>query len=58
MGIGGIGVWQLLINLMIVIMRFGTKRMGSIGTDLGSAIRGVRKIVKDDDRDDIIVDVG
>ena len=58
MGIGGIGVWQLLIILMIVIMLFGTKRLGSIGTDLGSAIRGFRKSVKDDDRDEIIDDVG
>ena len=58
MGIGGIGVWQLLIILMIVIMLFGTKRLGSIGTDLGSAIRGFRKSVKDDDREHIIDDVG
>ena len=47
MGIGGIGVWQLLIILMIVIMLFGSKRLGSLGSDLGSAIKGFRKNVSD-----------
>ena len=47
MGIGGIGIWQLLIILMIVIMLFGSKRLGSLGSDLGSAIRGFRKNVSD-----------
>ncbi len=45
MGIGGIGIWQLLIILLIVIMLFGSKRLGSLGSDLGSAIKGFRKNV-------------
>ncbi|MFT6957339.1 MAG: sec-independent protein translocase protein TatA [Halieaceae bacterium] len=45
MGIGGIGVWQLAIILMIVIMLFGSKRLSGFGADLGSAIRGFRKSV-------------
>ncbi|AQA20098.1 hypothetical protein BST95_01640 [Halioglobus japonicus] len=49
MGISGIGVWQLLIVLMIVIMLFGSKRLGSLGSDLGSAIRGFRKSVGDEE---------
>ena len=48
MGIGGIGVWQLLIILAIVVLLFGTKRLGSIGSDLGAAIKGFKKSVKDD----------
>ncbi len=51
MGIGGIGIWQLLIILLIVIMLFGSKRLGSLGSDLGSAVRGFRKSVADDTRD-------
>ncbi|MBT4521936.1 MAG: twin-arginine translocase TatA/TatE family subunit [Halieaceae bacterium] len=43
MGIGGISVWQLLIVLAIVIMLFGTKRLRSLGSDLGSAVKGFRK---------------
>ena len=37
MGFGGISVWQLLIVLVIVILLFGTKKLRSLGGDLGSA---------------------
>ncbi len=40
---GGIGVWQLLILLLIVVLVFGTKRLRNIGSDLGGAIKGFRK---------------
>ena len=40
MGIGGISVWQLLIILAIVIMLFGTKRLRTLGSDLGTAVKG------------------
>lgn len=43
MGFGGISVWQLLILLVIVIILFGTKRLRNIGSDLGSALKGFRK---------------
>ena len=43
MGIGGISIWQLLIILAIVIMLFGTKRLRTLGSDLGSAVKGFRK---------------
>ena len=49
MGIGGISIWQLLIILAIVIMLFGTKRLRNIGSDLGSAVKGFRKSMSDDD---------
>lgn len=49
MGFGGIGIWQLLIVLAIVILLFGTKRLGSIGSDLGKAIKGFKTSVKDED---------
>ena len=48
MGIGGISVWQLLIVLLIVIMLFGTKRLRSLGSDLGSAVKGFRKTMTED----------
>lgn len=43
MGLGGISVWQLLIILAIVVMLFGTKRLRTLGSDLGSAVKGFRK---------------
>ncbi|MDB3998327.1 Sec-independent protein translocase subunit TatA [Litorivicinus sp.] len=47
MGIGGISIWQLLIVLAIVIMIFGTKKLKSLGADLGSAVKGFRQSVTD-----------
>lgn len=47
MGLGGISIWQLLIVLAIVIMVFGTKRLGSLGADLGNAIKGFKNSMKD-----------
>jgi len=42
MGVGGIGVWQLLIILVIVLLLFGTKRLKNIGSDLGGAVKGFK----------------
>ena len=49
MGIGGISVWQLLIILAIVVMLFGTKRLRTLGSDLGSAVKGFRKSMTDEE---------
>jgi sec-independent protein translocase protein TatA len=43
MGLSGISIWQLLIVLAIVLLLFGSKRLGSLGSDLGSAIKGFRQ---------------
>jgi len=43
MGFSGIGIWQLLIVLVIVLLLFGTKRLKNIGSDLGGAIKGFKK---------------
>lgn len=42
MGLSGISIWQLLIVLAIVVMLFGTKRLRSLGSDLGSMIKGFK----------------
>lgn len=47
MGIGGIGIWQLLIILVIVLLLFGTKKLRNLGGDLGGAIRGFKKAVSE-----------
>ena len=48
---GGISLWQLLIVLLIVILLFGTKKLKTLGTDLGSAVKGFKKSVSDKDAD-------
>jgi sec-independent protein translocase protein TatA len=50
MGFGGIGIWQLLIVLAIIVLLFGTKKLKNIGGDLGGAIKGFRKAVSDEDK--------
>ncbi|MBT8144528.1 MAG: twin-arginine translocase TatA/TatE family subunit [Gammaproteobacteria bacterium] len=51
MGIGGISLWQLLIVLLIVVLIFGTKRLKTLGSDLGSAVKGFRSAVTDAEKE-------
>ena len=39
--------WNLLIILLIVLLLFGAKRLRNVGSDLGAAVKGFRKAVKD-----------
>jgi sec-independent protein translocase protein TatA len=43
MGLSGVSMSELLIVLLIVALLFGTRRLRTIGTDLGTAIRGFRR---------------
>ncbi|MEL0168102.1 MAG: twin-arginine translocase TatA/TatE family subunit [Pseudomonadaceae bacterium] len=58
MGVGGISIGSLLIVLVIVMLLFGTKRLRNIGSDLGGALSGFRKAVRDTDeaRDALTMD--
>jgi sec-independent protein translocase protein TatA len=49
MGLGGISISELLIVLVIVVLIFGTKRLKSIGSDLGGAIKGFRSATAGDE---------
>ena len=53
MGFGGISLWQLLIVLVIVLMIFGTKKLRNMGGDLGTAIKGFKKSVKEEPADSV-----
>ncbi len=48
MGVGGIGIWQLLIILVLVILIFGTKKLKNVGGDLGGAIKNFKQSMKDE----------
>ncbi len=50
---GGFGIWELLIILVIVALLFGTKKLRSMGGDLGDAVKGFRSAVKDSDEEQI-----
>ncbi len=47
-----IGPVQLLIVLAIVLAIFGTKRLRTLGSDLGSAVKGFRSAMDDADKDE------
>ena len=48
MGFGGISIWQLLIILVVVLLIFGSGKLKSFGSDLGSSIKSFKKAVKED----------
>ena len=52
MGFGGISIWQLLIILLVVLLLFGSKKLRSIGSDLGQGLKGLKKAIKDDESKD------
>jgi len=45
----GFGMGELLVILAIVLVLFGPKRLKSLGSDLGNAIKGFRTAVKEED---------
>ncbi|AZI13656.1 Sec-independent protein translocase subunit TatA [Avibacterium paragallinarum] len=49
MGLGGVSIWQLLIVLLIVLVFFGTKKLRNVGSDLGTAVKGFKNAMKDDE---------
>jgi sec-independent protein translocase protein TatA len=58
MGLGGISIWQLLIVLLIVVLIFGTKRLKTLGNDLGGALKSFRKAMDTDEDKDKDKDAG
>ena len=52
MGFSGIGPGSLILILIIVVLLFGTKRLRSIGSDLGGALKNFKKAVKEGEDED------
>lgn len=48
----GIGFKELLIILAVALLIFGTKKLKTIGSDLGSAVKGFKKAVSEGENDD------
>lgn len=44
---GSLSIWHWLIVLGVVILVFGTKKLGSVGSDVGSAIKNFKKSMSD-----------
>jgi sec-independent protein translocase protein TatA len=52
MGFSGIGPGSLILILIIVVLLFGTKRLRTMGSDLGSALKNFKKAVKEGEGED------
>ena len=49
---GAFSIWHWLIVLLVVILLFGGKKLRDLGGDLGTAIRGFKKGMREDATDD------
>lgn len=48
MGFSGVSIAQLCILFVIVALVFGTKRLKTLGEDLGGAVKNFRKAMNHD----------
>ena len=48
---GSFSIWHWIIVLLIVMMVFGTKRLRTMGNDLGQAVRGFKEGLKEGEAD-------
>jgi sec-independent protein translocase protein TatA len=44
---GGLGMRELVIILLVVLVVFGAKKLRNVGSDLGHAVRGFKKAMSD-----------
>ncbi|WP_374088470.1 Sec-independent protein translocase subunit TatA [Methylomicrobium lacus] len=51
----GLSIPHLLMVLAIIILVFGTRRLKTVGSDLGEAIKGFRNAVKDGEENPSLV---
>ncbi len=43
---GGLSIWHWVIVLLVVVLVFGTKKLGNMGGDIGKAVKGFKDGVK------------
>ena len=48
---GTFSIWHWLIVLVVVVLVFGTKKLGNLGSDLGKAVKGFKEGVKTDEEE-------
>lgn len=44
---GSLSIWHWLIVLVVVMLIFGTKKIGNVGSDLGKAVKGFKDGMRD-----------
>ncbi|MDQ9172375.1 Sec-independent protein translocase subunit TatA [Oxalobacteraceae bacterium R-40] len=43
---GSLSIWHWIIVLVVVTLVFGTKKLGTVGSDLGKAVKGFKDGIK------------
>lgn len=46
----GISITKLLVIGALIVLLFGTNKLRSLGSDLGSAIKGFKRSMREDDK--------
>ena len=54
----GLGGWELLLILGVLVMIFGARRLPQIGRGLGEGIRNFKRGVKEEEETDRLTDGG
>ena len=44
---GGLGIRELVIILLVVLVVFGAKKLRTVGSDLGQAVRGFKRAMNE-----------
>ena len=56
MGLGGLGMWEMLLIFLVVLLLFGAKRLPEIGSSLGKGIREFKGSIREIEREVEAVD--
>lgn len=49
---GGLGMRELLIILLVCLVVFGAKKLRTVGSDLGHAVRGFKKAMNEGENEE------
>jgi sec-independent protein translocase protein TatA len=52
---GSMSIWHWVIVLVVVMLVFGTKKLGNMGGDIGKAVKGFKDGVKGEDEKTTVV---
>jgi sec-independent protein translocase protein TatA len=48
----GIGMRELVVILLVVLLVFGAKKLRTVGSDLGAAVRGFKKAMSEGENEE------
>lgn len=52
---GSMSIWHWVIVLVVVMLVFGTKKLGNMGSDIGKAVKGFKDGVKGEEEKTTVV---